>query len=392
MKTPVTEMLGIEYPIFGFSHCRDVVAAVTNAGGMGVLGAVAHTPEQLDFDLRWITKQTSGRPFGVDLLIPKKFAGADKGGLERQDLRSLIPEGHRQFVEGLLEKYEIPPLPKRVDSGEGNLGGPGPGTESTRKKRAGLQVDPKSMAPLIDVSFGHDIKLFASALGTPPSWLLDKAHERGMPVAALAGTVEHALHHAEAGTDIIIAQGTEAGGHTGDVATMVLVPQVVDAVAPIPVLAAGGIADGRQMAASLALGAAGVWCGSVWLTTEEADATPETRARMLAAGSGDTTRTRAFTGKPCRVLKSRWTDEWETPEAPDPLPMPLQSMLVWRAQKRIERVAHQPGSSAVDLLSPYVGQVVGMANTIKSTRRVMLEFVEEFIDAVERLTELLASE
>lgn len=392
MRTAASDLLGIEYPIFGFSHCRDVVAAVTNAGGMGVLGAVAHTPEQLEFDLRWIEEQTHGRPYGVDLLIPKRFAGSTEGGLGRTDLKSMIPAAHRKFVEDVLDKYDIPDLPPREPAAEeGTLAGPGPGSGEKQPRKAGLQVDPKSMAPLIDISFQHDIALFASALGTPPEWLVQRAHEQGVPVAALAGTVEHAVRHAAVGTDIVIAQGTEAGGHTGDIATMVLVPQVVDAV-DVPVLAAGGIANGRQMAASLALGAEGVWCGSVWLTTEEADASPPVRERMLAASSGDTVRTRVFTGKPCRALRSSWTDEWEEPGAPAPLPMPLQSMLVWRAQKRIERVAHDSGSRAVDMLSPYVGQVVGMAHTIKPTRRVMMEFVEEFIDAVERLAALVAVE
>lgn len=392
MRTAASEMLGIEYPIFGFSHCRDVVAAVTNAGGMGVLGAVAHTPEQLEFDLRWIEEQVQGRPYGVDLLIPKKFAGSEQGGKQRTDLKSMIPEGHRDFVEHVLYTYDVPPLPPRpsgpeeTEEGEGTLAGPGPGEK--KPKKAGLQVDPKSMAPLIDISFQHDIALFASALGTPPEWLVERAHDNGVPVAALAGTVEHAQRHVEVGTDIVIAQGTEAGGHTGDIATMVLVPQVVDAV-DVPVLAAGGIANGRQMAASLALGADGVWCGSVWLTTEEGDTSVPVRERMLAATSGDTVRTRVFTGKPCRVLRSHWTDAWDEDGAPPPLPMPLQSMLVWRATKRIERMAHVEGSGALDLLSPYIGQVVGMAHSIKSTRRVMLEFVEEFIDSVERLSALL---
>ena len=370
MKTSVSSLLLIEFPIFAFSHCRDVVAAVTNAGGLGVLGAVAHTPEDLEIDLNWIDERVGGRPYGVDLLMPSKFEGAKEGGLERGDLRSKIPAGHTTFLEGLLEEHHVPPLPPR---------------DPDAPKKAGLQVDPRSMAPLIDIAFQHDIKLIASALGSPPQWLVDRAHERGMVVAALAGTVEHARRHVEAGVDIVIAQGTEAGGHTGDISTLVLVPQIVDEVAPVPVLAAGGIANGRQMAASIALGAAGVWTGSIWLSTEESEATPAEKAKFLAATSGDTIRSRSMTGKPCRMLRSDWTEAWESDHAPKPLPMPLQSMLVHRYRERIERAAGNSGTEAAELLSPFVGQVVGMMHSVKPARRVVYEMIEEFIEATERL-------
>jgi NAD(P)H-dependent flavin oxidoreductase YrpB (nitropropane dioxygenase family) len=382
MKSPVTSLLSIEFPVFAFSHCRDVAAAVTNAGGFGVLGAVAHTPEELDIDLTWIEQQTHGRPFGVDLLIPRKFVGVGEGGLERGSLKDMIPTAHRAFVEHLLDDYDIPSLPEQPRPAPGQAAGGG-------YERAGLQVDPKSMAPLIDVTFAHKTSLLASALGTPPAWLVDDAHGRGIKVAALAGTVEHAAAHAEAGVDLVIAQGTEAGGHTGDVSTLVLVPQVVDTVGPIPVLAAGGIANGRQMAAALALGADGVWCGSVWLTTQEAETSKAVRERMLSARSQDTVRTRSFTGKPCRVLRSKWTDAWSEEGAPAPLPMPLQSMLSDRPRRRIEAIAERPGGRAVELLSPFVGQVVGQMNTVRPARQVVLDMVEEFIGSLERVDGML---
>src|ERR1700760_2955522 len=331
MKSKAADLLSIEFPIFAFSHCRDVVAAVSNAGGYGVLGAVAHTPEELDIDLTWIEEQTQGRPFGVDLLIPRKFTGAAEGGIDRSSLKAMIPDGHRAFLEHLLQDFDIPPLEPRPDRGAG----PVPGGY----KRAGLQVDPVSMAPLIDVAFAHQTTMLASALGTPPAWLVEDAHSRGVKVAALAGTVEHAVAHAEAGVDLIIAQGTEAGGHTGEISPLVLVPQIVDAVQPIPVLAAGGIGNGRQMAAALALGAGGGWGGSVWVTTQEAETSAAVRARMLTSRSQDTVRTRSFTGKPCRVLRSKWTDAWDEEGAPSPLPMPLQSMLSDRPRRRIEAMA-----------------------------------------------------
>jgi NAD(P)H-dependent flavin oxidoreductase YrpB (nitropropane dioxygenase family) len=384
MKSEAAELLSIEFPIFAFSHCRDVVAAVSNAGGYGVLGAVAHTPEELDVDLTWIEEHAKDRPFGVDLLIPRKFTGAAEGGMDRSSLKAMIPGEHRVFLEHLLADYDIPPLEPR------------PKTETETKavqggyKRAGLQVDPASMAPLIDVAFAHRTTMLASALGTPPSWLVDDAHARGVKVAALAGTVGHAVAHAEAGVDLVIAQGTEAGGHTGEISTLVLVPQVVDAVGPIPVLAAGGIGNGRQMAAALALGADGVWCGSIWLTTQEAETSAAVRARMLASRSQDTVRTRSFTGKPCRVLRSKWTDAWNEDGAPSPLPMPLQSMLSDRPRRRIEAMAERPGSRAVELLSPFVGQIVGQMNAVKPARQVVLEMVDEFVDAWQRVNELLA--
>jgi NAD(P)H-dependent flavin oxidoreductase YrpB (nitropropane dioxygenase family) len=405
MKTPVTEMLRVEYPIFAFSHCRDVVAAVTGAGGFGVLGAVAHTPDQLEADLAWIDEQVHGLPYGVDLLMPSKFVGSDSGGMDRASLREMIPSEHRAFLDDLLDRYGIPPQETRVPApgsastagtGAASTGAASTGSASSAaasspgQQRAALQVDPKSMAPLIDVAFRHPIRLLASALGSPPEWLVRDAHQRGVKVAALAGTVKHARAHAAVGVDFVIAQGTEAGGHTGEVSTLVLVPQVVDAVAPLPVLAAGGIATGRQMAASLALGAAGVWCGSVWLTTRESETPPAVKERMLAASSEDTVRTRSFTGKPCRVLRSEWTSAWEAPDAPAPLPMPLQSMLSDRPRRRVEAVAERPGSPATDLLSPFIGQVVGQMNAVRPARQVVLDMVEELVDAWMAVDKFLA--
>jgi NAD(P)H-dependent flavin oxidoreductase YrpB (nitropropane dioxygenase family) len=264
-----------------------------------------------------------------------------------------------------------------------------PAEESGEPGTRVLAIDPKTMGPLIDVAFEHRIGILASALGSPPDWLVERARKEGVPVAALAGTLDHAIAHRDAGVDIVIAQGTEGGGHTGEIGTMVLIPQVVDAVAPTPVLAAGGIASGRQVAAALALGAQGVWCGSVWLTTHEAETTPVIKEKFLAASSSDTRRSRSLTGKPARMLRTAWTDAWEEPSAPPALPMPLQSMLVGPAQRRIHRVAHQPGTGARQLVTYFVGQVVGQMNVPKPTRTVVAEMVEEFIDATERLAGIL---
>lgn len=375
MHTPASDLVGVDVPIFGFSHCRDVVAAVTNAGGCGVLGAVAHSPKQLDIDLTWIEQEVKGKPYGVDLLVPEKFAGAEEGGLDRDALRNLVPEAHRAFVDDLLARYGVPPAPEDESAGSHAIGG--------------MRVDPKSMAPLLDVLFAHETRLVASALGPPPAHFIERAHDAGIPVAALAGSVEHARKHADAGADLIVAQGTEAGGHTGLIATMVLVPEVVDAV-DVPVLAAGGIARGRQLAAGMALGADGVWCGSVWLTTEEAETPPVVKEKFLRAGLGDTVRSRSLTGKPARMLRTPWTEEWERADGPGPLPMPIQPLLISDAMYRIHRVAAKEGTGANDLVTYFVGQVVGSMNTVRPTKRVVLEMVEEFIDTVERLHGLVS--
>ncbi|WP_068180382.1 nitronate monooxygenase family protein [Mycobacterium sp. UM_CSW] len=374
MRTRVAEMLGVEFPICAFSHCRDVVAAVTNAGGFGILGAVAHSPQRLHNELTWIEEQTGGKPYGVDLLLPPKYVGAEQGGIDAKQARELLPEEHRAFIEDILSRYGVVAAAEEPSASAG-----------------GLNISPKGYEPLLDVAFEHDIRLIASALGPPPADLVQRAHDRGVVVAALAGTTQHARRHAAAGVDLIVAQGTEAGGHTGEVATMVLVPEVVDAVSPVPVLAAGGIARGRQVAAALALGAEGVWCGSVWLTTEEAETVPVVKEKFLAASSSDTVRSRSMTGKPARMLRTAWTDEWERPDTPDPLGMPLQTALVTGSQVRINQAATNPDSKARELATYFVGQVVGSLDRVRPVRSVVLDMVEEFIDTIGRLDGLVGT-
>ncbi len=365
-------MLGVEFPICAFSHCRDVVAAVTNAGGFGILGAVAHSPQRLQNELTWIEEQTGGKPYGVDLLLPPKYVGAERGGIDAKQAQELLPEEHRAFVDDLLARYGV-----------------AASVEPPRAPSGGLNISPKGYGPLLDVAFAHEIRLIASALGPPPADLVERAHDNDVLVAALAGTTQHARRHAAAGVDLVVAQGTEAGGHTGEVATMVLVPEVVDAVSPTPVLAAGGIARGRQIAAALALGAEGVWCGSVWLTTEEAETAPVVKEKFLAASSSDTVRSRSMTGKPARMLRTAWTDEWERPDSPDPLGMPLQTALITDSQLRISQAAGHPGSKARELATYFVGQVVGSLDRVRPARSVVLDMVEEFIDTVGQLDRLV---
>jgi len=374
MQTRVAELLGVEFPIVAFSHCRDVVAGVTNAGGFGVLGAVAHSPRALETDLHWIDDEVRGKPYGVDLLLPYKHDQADDDGgeLDADTLRQLLPAEQQQFVEDILARYRVPELPEAVE-----------------RTRGSLNVSTGRVGGLLDVAFAHPIRLIASALGDPPASLVERAHDAGVLVAALAGTAEHARRSNAKGVDVIVAQGTEAGGHTGQIATMVLVPEVIDAVAPTPVLAAGGIARGSQIAAALALGAEGVWCGSIWLTTAEAETHPAVQQKFLAASSSDTVRSRSLTGKPARMLRSAWTDAWEAEDAPPTIGMPGQTLLTASAQQRINRHASEVGSGANELATYFVGQAVGSMNAVRPVRQVMLDLVTEYADAAERFVALL---
>lgn len=371
MRTPICDALGIEFPILAFTHCRDVAAAVSKAGGLGVLGVVGSSSETLDAELDWIENEIGDKPYGIDVLIPAKTTRVSTG----VDLDELLPKEHRDFVEALLDKYGVPPLEKS----------PSPSSKALSRSRQNDQSDMKAHAVhLIDLAISRpQIKLAASALGAPPPEMVELAHRNNTLVAALVGRQEHAVHQKEAGVDIIVAQGYEAGGHVGEIGTMVLVPEIVDAVAPLPVLAAGGIASGRQIAAALALGAQGVWTGSVWLTTEEAETHPAVKQKFLHATSSDTVRSRASTGKPARQLRTAWTDEWADPANPDPLGMPLQMMLIANAQKRIRRSAHTSGSGAEKLINYFVGQVVGSLKDIRPAQRVLMDMVEEYIEVAE---------
>ncbi|HEX2578737.1 MAG TPA: nitronate monooxygenase [Aquihabitans sp.] len=373
MKNPLTEMFGIEYPIFAFSHCRDVVAAVTNAGGMGVLGALAFSPEELEMELTWIDEHVGGRPYGVDVVMPVKTVDRDAGIDDVSDigaqLRSHISQDHWDYVDKILVDHgvDVAANEKELESGAGIGAGVLGWTAATG-------------APQIEIALAHPIALLASALGPPPKAAIDQAHEQGVKVAALIGRVEQAVRDVQLGVDIIIAQGYEAGGHTGEVSTMVLVPDVVDAVAPVPVLAAGGVGSGRQMAAGMALGAAGVWTGSIWLTVAENGSSTIVTDKLLAATSTDTVRSRAYTGKPARQLRTAWTDAWEAPESPGTLPMPLQFILNSYAN---QKMGSKPPK---ELVGMPVGQIVSRMNQVRTTKAVVQEMVEEYVDVTQRLS------
>ncbi|MGX9789558.1 NAD(P)H-dependent flavin oxidoreductase [Mycobacterium sp. MMS18-G62] len=373
MKPAICEQFGIDFPLFAFSHCRDVVAAVSNAGGFGVLGATAFTPDQLDQELAWIDDHVGGKSYGVDLIVPAKFEGKGEN-LSRGQLAERIPDTYRGFVADLLAEHGIEP------------------EEKPRIGPSFLSGD--TGQDLLDVAFSHPIKLIANALGVPPGYMIDAGKERGVPVAALVGAKEHAVKQVRAGVDLIVAQGTEAGGHCGEVTTMVLIPEVIEAVAAIgskiPVLAAGGIVTGRQMAAAVAMGADGAWTGSVWLTTEEAETAPHTVQKMLAASSRDTVRSAGRTGKPARQLVSDWTEAWLPHEGGQrPLPLPLQSMLCEPVIRRVDALASQGHPGAQALATYFVGQGVGLMNKVKPAREVVREFIEDYLAATERLSNSL---
>jgi NAD(P)H-dependent flavin oxidoreductase YrpB (nitropropane dioxygenase family) len=369
MHTELCDRLGIEFPIFAFTHCRDVVAAVSNAGGLGVLGAVGFSPEQLEVELAWLDEHVGDKPYGVDVVIPGKYEG--KGELDsvklEHDLGEMIPQGHRDFVHKLLDEHHVPELP----------------ADQTAPSLLGWTA--ATAAPQIDTILRHPkVKLLANALGTPPDDVIAKVHEHGLLVAALCGSARQARNHRDAGVDIVIAQGTEGGGHTGEIGSMVLWPEVIEAVSPTPVLAAGGIGSGKQMAAALALGAQGVWTGSLWLTVEEADVPPAQMDSLFAATSSDTVRSRSWTGKPCRMLKNEWTEAWATDGNPEPLGMPLQFMVTGEAVAR----NHQYPEQAKDVQFNPVGQIVGTMTKVRRTKDVIYGMVEEAIEAQERLAKL----
>lgn len=371
-------MLGIDFPLVAFSHCRDVVAAVSRAGGFGVLGATAFTIDQLELELKWIDDHIDGKPYGIDVLIPENLSIKYEKGVTTRSLVEHIPQQHKNFVRELLSRHGIEPS-QAIE--EGRVPPPdGP-----------VPFQPEYALKLLEAAFQHPIKLIANALGVPPQAMIDMGHQHRVPVAALVGAPEHAVRQVKAGVDIVVAQGGEAGGHCGEVSTLVLIPEVLRAIKPIrgvPVLAAGGIMTGRQMAACMAMGAAGAWTGSVWLATTESETSEIFRQKMIEARSRDTVRSKGRTGKPSRQLRSTWTDAWEGPASPGALPMPLQSLISEPALHAADLAAERGNAKAREMVTYFVGQGVGLVDSVKSTRAVVKEFMEEFVEAISDLNAL----
>ncbi len=372
MHTHLCDRLGIEFPIFAFTHCRDVVVAVSKAGGFGVLGAVGYTPEQLEIELNWIDEHIGDHPYGVDIVIPNTYEGMDSDMSADEltkTLQDMVPQGHLDFAKKILSDHGVPV----ETSGEDALQLLG-WTEATA-------------TPQVDVALQHPkVTMIANALGTPPARMISHIHDKGRVVAALCGSPSQARKHAEAGVDIIIAQGGEAGGHCGDIGSIVLWPQVVKEVAPVPVLAAGGIGSGQQIAAALALGAQGAWTGSQWVMVEESQNSAVQHAAYARATSKDTVRSRSFTGKPARVLRNDWTEAWEDPHNPQPLGMPLQYMVSGMAVA----ATHKFPDQSVDVAFNPVGQVVGQFTKVEKAATVIQRWVQEYLEATATLNELNA--
>ncbi len=380
MDSRICDMLGIEFPLVAFTHCRDVVVEVSKAGGFGVLGAAGLSPEQLEIELNWIDEHINGLPYGLDLIIPNKFAG--KGETPTPDeMLAMLPEEHKTFANDILKANGIDP------------GEPDQQFLANRIRRSHNLTIEGAIAHM-DVAFSHPIKLIANALGVPPREMLERGRQHGVKVAALVGAKSHAINQVQAGVDLLVVAGGEAGGHCGGVSTMVLVPEIFEAiqdVGDIPILAAGGIVTGRQMAACMAMGAAGVWTGSVWLTTTEAETAPVVKEKMLAASSSDTVRSRSRTGKHSRQLRSPWTDAWEQEGAPEPLSMPLQGMISEPALDKIHKLSEGDHKGAQDLATYWVGQGVGLMNASQSVRNVVYDFKQDFINAYERLAKAVGA-
>jgi len=377
MNSKICELLDIEFPLVAFTHCRDVVVAVSKAGGCGVLGAVGMSPEVLEQELKWIDEHIDGKPYGVDVLIPNKMVDQSEK-FDAEKLKDMIPQEYADFRADVLENHDIPsPELRNIDTAGSSF------AQNTKSDGA---------KALLDVAFSHPIKLIANALGVPPDWMLEMGKENDVKVAALLGTAQHAINQVKAGVDILVVSGTEAGGHCGSVSTMVLIPEVYEAIQPygdVPILAAGGIVTGKQMAAAMTMGASGAWCGSVWLTTVESEVPSIIKEKMVAANSSQTVRSRSRTGKHSRQLISPWTDAWESDKAPDPLPMPLQPMVAEPALQKVNKLAEGGHDGARDLSTYWVGQGVGLMNASISASDVVQEFKEDFITAYERLNGFL---
>ena len=378
MNNAVCRITGAEFPLFAFSHCRDVVVAVSKAGGFGVLGATRFSPDQLEEELAWIDAHVGGAPYGVDVLVPETIDPRVSGMHDNASRVAAVDPAYQAFAAQVLAASGI-------DS---------PSEVAPLRERMG--ITPENGLALMEVAFRHPIKLIANALGIAPPQMIAEGKRRGIAVAALVGAKEHAIRQAEAGVDIIVAQGGEAGGHCGEVSTLVLVPEVVRALRraghDLPVLAAGGIMTGAQMAAMMVAGAQGAWTGSVWLATPEAETSEAFRAAMIAARSRDTVRSRSRTGKPARQLRSAWHAAWDGADSPGALPMPLMGLVSEPAFARIERSVAAGNEDARGLISYFVGQGVGLVEQERSAKAVVQDFREEFAEALSAITDMLGAD
>ena len=350
LRTRLCEEYGCEVPIVSFGHTRDVTVAVTNAGGIGVLGGGAD-PDELRNNINWIRERVGDKPFGIDLVLPASFVEGNQ-----EDLESQIPQGHREFMDDLQKDNEIQDPKTPAPWGRG-----GEIMKSARRQ--------------LDVLIEEAVPIFASGLGSP-AFVMEQLHSVGTKVWGLVGLPRQARRLVDADIDMIIAQGGDSGGHSGTVGTFSLVPQVVDVAKEkdIPVLAAGGVVAGRHLAAAIMLGAVGTWSGTIWQAVNESDVEMYLKQKLVDARVEDAIQSRASSGKPIRQLRSKWTDAWSEEGAPTPLQMPLQGMLVAKFQQAVKDWDVQ------EFKGVPAGQGVGLINSIKPARQVVFDMVEEARD------------
>jgi nitronate monooxygenase len=361
LRTKLCDMLNIEYPILSAGMGpnllgeetgapADLVVAVSEAGGLGVLGASA---------IHEIRARTD-RPFGVDLLLPKNLTdmavGDATGQVPLSDMLKTLPQSHQDWIIKFKSDLELPDVEVMV------------------------KLDSTTMLPneAVKVCIEEKIPLFCAGLGNP-GFMVEEAHANGIKVLAITGNTKNARRMAESGIDLLVAQGHEAGGHTGRIGTMALVPAAIDAAYPVPVLAAGGIGDGRGLAAALAMGCVGVWVGTRFLATNEAGAPDIIKQHIVEASDEDTRVSTMFTGKTLRSLLSQFHIAWDE-SGLNALPFPLQ-VLVSSALLSSFIKANKD-----EYIGGFAGQISGIIKEIKPAGQVLDDMVEE---AVEILTSKL---
>lgn len=357
-RTPVCERLGIDVPVFAFSHSLEVTAAVSRAGGFGVFGATHDEPAQILEHARVLKDLCEGRPFGLDLLLPSLSLEKD----DRAAAEAAIPQEHKDFVAGLRAKHKVPPAT------QGDL--------FMKHVRSQELFEAQAQAVI-----RSGASMFAMAVGTPPD-VVARAKAAGQVTLSLIGSPRHVSRPLAAGVDLLVAQGYDAGAHTGTVGTLSLVPQVVQLAGAVPVLAAGGIATGSQLAAALAMGAQGVWTGTIWLASREHALDPLLTEQLLHAGSEDTVISRSWSGKTLRMVRSGWSDAWSAPGAPAPLKMPYQQVLVAELNAAVHE--HRVPS----LMWTAAGQSVAFLTEVRSVDEIMDGLIEETHQALARLAAL----
>jgi NAD(P)H-dependent flavin oxidoreductase YrpB (nitropropane dioxygenase family) len=363
LRTKLCETLGIEYPIVAFTHCKDVVAAVTNAGAFAVMGETHHSPDEIAADIKWIREKVGDKPFGIDLVFPASVPPE----ATIDELKAKIPEEQREYTEEIKRRHELPTAkntPELYDLGWM--------TQDLPRKQLEVVLDEK-------------VAVLAAGLGSP-QFVLDSAHERGVQVWSLVGKPRQAKRALESGVDAIIAQGIDAGGHTGNIGTFSIVPQIRAIAGDTPVIAAGGITTGRHLAGAITLGAAGVWTGTVWLASRESDRDMIIKEKILAANATDTRYSDCVSGFTMRTLNSKWHEEWASPDAPDPAPAPYQ-LLLFADVKQI----------AVDwniesFLTEAAGQGVDFVTKMKPAKQIVNDMVEEALDVFEEVTGVFPGE